>query len=320
MPVLDMPLSELKQYCGITPCPDDFDAFWDHSITELSRINPRASFTPYPFPSAVADCYELRFTSDKGATIYAKFATPKGAVGKCPTLLHFHGLGGRSLPWIDLTPYAAQGMCIASMDVRGQGGRSQDVGGYVGTTDIIPFMRGIEGEPEDLLYRSIFLDTAMLATVLKAHPLVDGTRMGVFGGSQGGALSLVCASLVPEIKLCSTRFPYLSDYRRVWEMDLAKGAYDGLGFYFRKFDPRHEREEEIFTKLGYIDIQNLVPRIRAKVKFYTGLMDNICPPSTQFAAYNKITSQKELIVYPDYGHEELPDEKDMTFSFFAEQL
>ena len=33
----------------------------------------------------------------------------------------------------------------------------------------------------------------------------------------------------------------------------------------------------------------------------TGLMDNICPPSTQFAAYNKITSKKQMTIYPDFG-------------------
>ena len=34
-----------------------------------------------------------------------------------------------------------------------------------------------------------------------------------------------------------------------------------------------------------------------------GLMDKICPPSTQFAAYNKITSPKSTAIYPDFGHE-----------------
>ena len=47
-----------------------------------------------------------------------------------------------------------------------------------------------------------------------------------------------------------------------------------------------------------------------------GLMDTICPPSTQFAAYNKITSPKRYILYPDYGHEDLRGHRDMVFEFF----
>ena len=98
-------------------------------------------------------------------------------------------------------------------------------------------------------------------------------------------------------------------------MDLAKDAYASLKDYFRRYDPTHEREEEIFTKLGYIDIQNLAGRIRGEVLMAVGLMDTICPPSTQYAAYNKITSKKNTVIYPDYGHEALPGFNDRVYQF-----
>ena len=98
-------------------------------------------------------------------------------------------------------------------------------------------------------------------------------------------------------------------------MDLAKDAYDELQLYFRHFDPCHEREEEIFTKLGYIDVQHLAPRIQAEVLMGIGLMDTICPPSTQFAAYNKIPSPKQTVIYPDYAHEHLPGMHDKILQF-----
>jgi cephalosporin-C deacetylase len=98
-------------------------------------------------------------------------------------------------------------------------------------------------------------------------------------------------------------------------MDQAKGAYEELGWFFRVHDPEHQREEEIFTRLGYIDCQHLAKRIRAEVLMGVGLMDTTCPPSTQFAAYNKITAPKRLAIYPDFGHEGLPrmTEKAMQF-------
>jgi len=100
-------------------------------------------------------------------------------------------------------------------------------------------------------------------------------------------------------------------------MDLATAAYEELRTYFRQFDPQHEREEEIFTKLGYIDCQHLTPRIRAEVLMVTGLMDQVCPPSTQFAAYNKITAKKDMVIYPDFGHEGLPGANDTISAFMA---
>ena len=100
-------------------------------------------------------------------------------------------------------------------------------------------------------------------------------------------------------------------------MDQAKDAYWELQDYFRKYDPLHEREEEVFTKLGYIDVQFLCPRIHAEVMMAVGLMDTVCPPSTQYAAYNKIQSEKSAVIYPDYGHENLPGHSDRMFEFMC---
>ena len=101
-------------------------------------------------------------------------------------------------------------------------------------------------------------------------------------------------------------------------MDLAEGAYGELRQFFRNHDPTHAREREWFTRLGYIDIQHLAPRIKAEVLMGVGLMDKICPPSTQYAAYNKITSAKRALIYPDFGHEHLPGFSDQVFRFLAE--
>jgi cephalosporin-C deacetylase len=148
-------------------------------------------------------------------------------------------------------------------------------------------------------------------------PEVDIENIYCYGGSQGGALSTVCASLEPRVKRAAILEPFLSDYKRTWEMDLYKQAYEELNIYFRMFDPRHENEDEIFHKLGYIDIQYLAPRIKADVLFFTGLMDVVCPPSTQFAAYNKITSNKKMLIYPDFGHEGLPESEELVMEFFS---
>lgn len=213
--------------------------------------------------------------------------------------------------------WAARGYVVAALDCRGQGGSSEDPGGVVGNTLEGHIIRGLDDAPEKLLFRQIFLDTAVLARLVMARDDVDATRVGATGASQGGGLTLACASLVPELKLAAPVYPFLSDYQRVWEMDLALDAYDELRLYFRKFDPRHEREEAIFTRLGYIDVHHLAPRIRAETLLVTGLSDTICPPSTQFAAYNAITARKRQVLYPDFGHEGLPESDDLIWSFMG---
>jgi cephalosporin-C deacetylase len=144
---------------------------------------------------------------------------------------------------------------------------------------------------------------------------VDKSRIGAMGGSQGGALTVACSALEPRIRRAAPVFPFLSDYKRVWEMDQAKDSYKELQEYFRHSDPTHKHEDRVFQELGYVDIQFLAPRIRAEVMWGIGLMDTICPPSTQFATYNKIVSSKTLTVYPDFGHEPLPGFNDQVFQF-----
>jgi len=46
------------------------------------------------------------------------------------------------------------------------------------------------------------------------------------------------------------------------------------------------------------------------------LMDSVCPPSTQFAAYNRITARKSCEIYPNHGHEGLPEAAELIFGFF----
>jgi cephalosporin-C deacetylase len=204
------------------------------------------------------------------------------------------------------------------MDVRGQGGLSEDVGGVKGTTLRGQIVRGLSDHPDKLLFRQIFLDTVQLAKVVMSLPEIDPGRVSATGGSQGGGLTLACAALEPRIVRAAPLFPFLSDYKRVWEMDLARDAYEELTYYFRQFDPTHEHEDDIFTRLGYIDVQHLADRIKARVQMTTSLMDTICPPSSQFAAYNKIQSDKEMVLYPDFGHEDLPGHNDRVFQFLSE--
>ncbi len=315
----DFSFEKLQTYTGTNPRPADFDAYWDAALAEMRALDPQVSLTPAEFQAPNAECFHMYFTGVGGARVYAKLLRPKNPAPQHPAVLMFHGYSGDSGDWADKLNFVSQGFTVAALDCRGQGGRSEDVGGVTGNTLHGHIIRGLDdalaGRPEKLLYRQIFLDTAQLAKIVMEMPGVDPKRVGAIGGSQGGALTVACASLEPRIARAAPVFPFLSDYKRVWEMDQAKDAYAELKDYFRRFDPRHENEAAVFEKLGYVDIQFLAPRIRGEIRWTIGLMDTICPPSSQFAAYNKITAAKSMVVYPDFGHEGLPGSGDKIFQF-----
>jgi len=314
----DMPYDELQTYQGCNPRPADFDEYWERGLAEMGAIDPQIEIVPADFQTPFAECSHLYFTGVGGARIHAKLLRPRHATAPHPAVLQFHGYTGDSGDWTPKLPYVALGYTVAALDCRGQGGLSEDKGGVQGWTLRGHIIRGLDDAPAKLLFRQNFLDTAQIAKIVMEMPDVDPERVGAMGGSQGGGLTLACASLEPRINRVVPMFPFLCDYKRVWDIDLAKDAYAELREWFRKKDPRHEHEDEVFTRLGYIDVQFLVPRIRGEVLMAVGLMDQICPPSSQFAAYNKITSKKALSVYPDFAHEDLPGHADRAFQFMAQ--
>lgn len=319
MPIFDLSLEELGQYRGTNPRPGDFDEYWDRALADLADQPDNVEFVDAEFQSPVAHCRHLFFSGVDGARVHAQLLTPRSVNGQGPGLLMFHGYSGNSGSWVDKLAYVASGFTVAALDCRGQGGLSEDCGSIRGTTYRGHIVRGLSDTPDRLLFRSIFLDTAQLARIVAGLPEVDGQRLAATGLSQGGALTIACAALYPDIKRAASLFPFLSDYRRVWDMDLADNAYWELREYFRVFDPRHEREEEIFTRLGYIDVHHLASRVQAKVLMGITLMDKVCPPSTQFAVYNNLVCDKGKLVYPDYGHEaRMPDVHDRFYEFLVE--
>jgi cephalosporin-C deacetylase len=318
MAVIDLPLDELKVYTGSSPKPADFDSYWEKALAEMRGVDPQIELIKSDFITDFADCYDMYFTGVRGARIHVKLLKPKNITKPCPAVLMFHGYTGSAGDWYDKLGYVANGFIVAAMDCRGQGGESTDPGGVVGNTFHGQIIRGLSDKAENLLFRHIFLDTAQLAQIIIGMDDVDEDRVSAKGASQGGALTIACAGLEPRIKKIVPVHPFLSDYKRIWEMDIETGAYIELRDYFRKFDPLHEREDEIFNQLGYIDVQFMAERIKGEVLMAMTYRDDVCPPSTQFAIYNRITAAKKMDFYSDYGHEGLPGHEDRAFKFITE--
>lgn len=317
MPVFEMPMEQLREYKGRSPRPADFDEYWVAALKAGAATGLDYTLTPAEFTAPGLECYDLWFTGTRDAKIHCKFVRPAKVVGKIPGVARFHGYMHHGGEWFEMIPYAYAGMAVIVMECRGQGGLSEDVYHGKGPTLFGHIMRGVRDEdPQMLYYRDVYLDAVKTVHILMSMDFVDEARIGVTGKSQGGGISVATAALVPKVKLCAPLYPFLSDFRRVVEMDLNKGAYDGFYWYFKKCDPTHKTEEQVFERLGYIDIQNHAPKIRAQVLWQTGLMDDQCPPSTQFASYNKISSPKRMITYPEHTHEMIYFANDEIFTFF----
>ncbi len=314
MIVCGMSVPEMQNYRGTGPKPEDFDAFWASQLHALSLYNPDYTLEKAAFQLCGTVCCDLNFRSFDGSEIHCKLSKPdKG--GKFPLLFWFHGYKSNSVDWWHKAFWAGQGFCIVAMDVRGQGGPSQDLTSGYGSTSIGQLIAGVDRQKEDMTFLKVYKDIICMVRLARSLEFVDPEEILVHGASQGGGLALVTAALFPEIKKAAVAYPFLSDFRKAYELDGT--AYEELPWFFRFFDPLHEREEELFRKLAYVDVKNFAPSVKAEVILATGLKDEVCPPPTQYAVFNNLSCPKKQYLYPDYGHEDLPGFTDLCALFLT---
>jgi len=152
---------------------------------------------------------------------------------------------------------------------------------------------------------------------LFSRPEVDTLRVAVEGGSQGGALTFATAALDNRrIMACVPQIPFLSDFPDYFRI-AAWPANEFLEFIeTEKKMPR----EKVYEVLSYFDIKNLAGRINAPLLMGVGLIDDVCPPHINFAAYNQVKSEKRYIVYPFAGHGLPEDFYIKRMAFFREKF
>ncbi|HFR4577090.1 TPA: acetylxylan esterase [Streptococcus suis] len=298
-----MSLEAMRTYRGRHELPEDFDSFWQQQLAALPEL-PDYDLLEKPAGLPGVTCYELYFTGTNGSRVFAKTIFPE-AEQPVPVLFYFHGYQGQSPDWAELLKFTAAGYGVVAMDVRGQAGCSQDLGQFKGLTVKGQVIRGMLQGPDHLFYKDVYLDVYQLIKLVAGFDFVDEHQLMSCGASQGGALALVAASLYSDLSKCLSIYPFLSDFKRVLELGNNSEAYDELFRYFKYSDPFHETEEQVLQTLSYIDIKNLAHLVKCPVAMVTGLEDGVCPPSTQFAAYNRLEVEKEMKILLDYGHDAL---------------
>src|SRR3954451_8088387 len=214
--------------------------------------------------------------------------------------------GGRGVPTEHLA-FPAVGVATFVMDTRGQGGSwtvgvTGDPGGAGGPEYPGVMTRGI-ANPDGYYYTRLYVDAVRAVEAAAELPGVDAQRLAVCGSSQGGGLALAAAALCPErVRVCHANVPFLCDFQRAVGLSPSYPYKEIADFLAQQTD----LVDDALNTLRYVDCALLARRITADCLFSVGLMDEICPPSTVFAAYNEVPgNNKEIAVYP-FGVHALP--------------
>ncbi len=269
----------------------DFDAFWKKAKAELAKVDPQFKLIRKDsLCTAKRDFYLVEMRSLGNVLIRGWYSVPKKP-GKYPAFLHVQGYGSVMQPAYMVTD---DDFVSFGLNIRGHGNSCDDVNpgfpGYI--------LNHLE-DKEKYIYRGAYMDCVRAVDFLCSRPEVDASRIVVEGQSQGGALSFVTAALDAErIRLCVPGVPFLSDFPHYFKV----ASWPGNEFVQYVAEHPETNWEEVFRTLSYFDIKNLAPKIKAPVLMLMGLMDDVCPPHINFAAYNNLKCPKSYVAYPYSGH------------------
>jgi cephalosporin-C deacetylase len=301
---IDMPLPKLRKYRPKREEPRDFDAFWKRTLQETAKHPLDAKFKLFDAGMVTLETYDVTFSGYGGQPIKGWFSVPKMRGGKVPCVVEYIGYGGGRGFATDRLFWQSAGYAHLLMDTRGQGstwskGDTPDTEPDGGNPQVPGFMtRGVL-DPETYYYRRLYTDAVRAVEAARSHPTVEKDLIAVMGGSQGGGLALAAAGLSPHVKAVMTDVPYLCHMRRATGM-VDTYPYQEIAIFCKV---HRDKVEQVFKTLSYFDGVNLAARAGAPALFSVGLMDNICPPSCVFAAYNHYKGPKEIRVWEYNYHE-----------------
>ena len=272
--------------------PDDFTAFWDNAKAELSKIPMDARMTLIPERCTEnVNVYHVNLQNYRFNTrLYGILCVPKKE-GKYPAVLQVPGAGVR--------PYMGD---IANAE-----------------KGFITFQIGIHGIPVNM---DVSVYNNLMAGALSGYwnynvslPQYDGKNLGVVGGSQGGALSIITAALDQRVKYWAAYYPALSDLT-----GYLKGRAGGWPHLFDKNNLAFNNTKEKINTAGYYDVVNFAKQLKVPGFYTMGFNDETCPPTSMYAAYNVITAPKELYIAQETGHWTYPEQSEKLTNWLMNKL
>ncbi|HEY3957856.1 MAG TPA: acetylxylan esterase [Streptosporangiaceae bacterium] len=300
----DMPLDELRGYRPDLPEPADLTEFWAGTLSEARAHPLAATFTPVDNQLAVIDSWDVRFAGFGGTPVRGWLHLPAQRAEPLPAVVEYIGYGGGRGLVHESTLWAAAGYAHLIMDTRGQGSgwsagdTPDDYPGTGGPAQPGYMTRGIS-DPASYYYRRVFTDAVRAVEAVRAHQAVDPARVAVTGGSQGGGICLAVSALVPGLAAVMPDVPFLCDFPRATTL-MDTLPYAEIARYLKV---HRDQAGQAARTLAYFDGAVLARRAAAPALFSVGLMDQTCPPSTVFAAYNHYAGGKDIRVYPYNDHE-----------------
>ncbi len=291
--------------------PSDFDTFWRQVTDELARTPAETKLTLLPEASTSAvNVYHVSFRLPGGgweapSRFYGILCEPV-APGKYPALLRVPGAGVR--PYKGDIGTAAKGVITFEVGIHGLPvNLPKEIYDQLLAGALNGYWHFNNDNRDTYYYRRVVQGCLRAVDVLAQRPLWNGQQLVVAGASQGGFLSLATAALEPRVTGLAVTHPALCDLTGPLQ-----GRAGGWPHPFRTEGETaafHATPAKIATS-AYYDGVNFAKRVKVPGFYNWGYNDDVCPPTSVYAAYNVISAPKTLGLTLELAHSYTPEQWD----------
>lgn len=284
----------------VTPLPSDFVEFWDKVKADAANVPLDVKMTLVPERcSDKLNIYHVNIQNfETGSRIYGMLSVPKGG-GKYPAVLKVPGAGIRA--YNGDTENASQGYIVFEIGVHGiPVNLPNDVYTNLYQGALKQYYSMNLDNRDNFYYKRVYMGCVRAIDLIYTLPEFDGENLIVYGGSQGGALSIVTAALDNRVKALVSFYPALCDL-----VGYLHGRAGGWPHMFKKEE--NNKPDKIATA-QYYDVVNFARQIKIPGHYCFGYNDMVCPPTTVYSALNMIQAPKDIFITEDTRHYIYPEQ------------
>lgn len=315
-------LEDARSYRGAWLRPSNFESFWETSVAFAQNAHVE-SVVELPSATQTATFKRLTFTSTDQTQLSARVVLPAGASAaelttavealpaaelsattELPAVVLFSDLGRGVRSWLHLLRFSALGLPVVALEARSCEPQLKDAWRGALSAEELAHALINPGDAASSTLKQL-IDDALVAASVASRFL--GRTTVTWGEGLGGSQALFAAALLPkEVSATMALNPLFADNATTLR------AVVGCG--------DTPQSDAAIDAVGLLDSACATELVRVPALIGTALLDQTAPTEGTFALYNRLKGQKEMRVYPKFGHERINQFENEQINYLCEVI
>lgn len=315
-------LEDARSYRGAWLRPSNFESFWETSVAFAQNAHVE-SMVELPSATQAATFKRITFTSTDQTQLRARVILPAGvsvaeplaaselsasaelsASSKLPAVVLFSDLGRGVRSWLHLLRFSALGMPVVALEARPCEASLKDAWRGALTAEELAHALINPDDAASSTFKQL-IDDALVTTAVASRFL--GRTTVTWGEGLGGSQALFAAALLlKEVSATMALSPLFADNATTLR------AVVGCG--------DTPQSDAAIDAVGLLDSACAAELVRVPALIGTALLDQSAPTEGTFALYNRLPGQKEMRVYPKFGHERINQFENEQINYLCEVI